>query len=130
MVWKRQRRAARVCETLIFAMAREPDLLLIEVLLGQLACVVVVTFLAYSRHPNNHWGADVRWAYLLGVIGAAHGLFLLVKAEDKTHAVIAIAASLVFVGLIYSADKFNVLVQYERWVERGMPLSPFAASTR
>lgn len=106
------------------------DLLLIGVLLGQLACVVVVTFLAYNRHPNNHWGADVRWAYLMGVIGVAYGLFHLVKVEQKTHAAVAIAASLVFVGLIYSADKFNVLVQYERWVQRGMPPSPFADSTK
>ena len=115
---------------MICPMARKPDLLLTGVLFGQLACVVVVTFLAYSRHPNNHWGADVRWAYLLGVIGVAYGLFLLVKAQQTTHAIVAIAASLVFVGLIYSADKFNVLVQYERWVQRGMPPSPFAASTK
>jgi uncharacterized membrane protein len=111
-------------------MTRKPDILLIGVLLGQLACVAAVTFLAYSRHPSNHWGADVRWTYILGVVGVAYGFFLLVKAEHKTHSVVAIAASLVFVGLIYSADKFNVLVQYERWVQRGMPPSPFAAATR
>ncbi|SRR5258708_39799943 len=111
-------------------MAKKADLLLMGVLLGQLACVVVATFLAYSRRPSNHWGADIRWAHPLGVVGVGYGLFLLVKAEHKTQALVATAALVVFVGLIYSADKFNVLVQYERWVQRGMPPSPFAATTK
>jgi len=114
----------------IWALARKPDRLLIGIVLGELVCVVVLTCLAYNRYPNNHWGADVRWASLLGLIGVAYGLFLLARAGQKTHAFAAIGASLVFVGLICSADRFNVLVQYERWVHRGMPPSPFAASTR
>lgn len=111
-------------------MVKRTDFLLAGVLLAEVACVGLAALLAYTRHPSNHWGADIRWAYILGVVGLIYGIFLLAKAERKGSAILAIAASLVFSGVIYSTDKFNVLVQYERWVQRGMPPSPFAAHPR
>jgi hypothetical protein len=110
-------------------MAKKRDLRLIRIPLAQLAGVAVVAFLAYRRHRNNHWAADVRRSYLPGGIGLADGSFLSLKAEHKTHAVVTIAATLVFIGIICSADKFNVRIRYERWVQRGIPPSPLATST-
>ena len=107
-------------------MEKKHDMLLIGVLLGQLLCLLVTVALVYARYPNNHWGADIRWAHVLGIVGLSYGLFLLLKTTRKTSAFIVIFASLLFIVLIYCTDKFNVLVHYDRSVQRGMPASALA----
>lgn len=96
----------------------------------QLISAAAVALFAFYRYPSNHWGVDVRWAYLIGGIGVALSAFLLSRRECRMIGIVGMLISLVFCMLIFSTDRFNILVQYERWIARGMPASPFSAERK
>jgi hypothetical protein len=83
-----------------------------------------LVFLIYqvcSRYPVNHWGANVRWGYIPAAVGAAVAIFGILLTRKRASAwVCGGAAVLLGVG-VFLIDALNLLVEYELWIERGMP---------
>ncbi len=74
------------------------------------------------RIPCNHVGYDIRDLYLpcimLGLWGVA-GLVLL--KLWKASSIAAISAACILAAQVFIFDRFNLLVEYEEWLSRGMP---------
>jgi hypothetical protein len=45
------------------------------------------------------------------------------KPDKRTKAIIIIA--IITSVNLYAFDYFNIMVEYERWLDRGLPLKPF-----
>lgn len=75
-------------------------------------------------YPENHWLLDIRWLYLVCLFG-----YFIVSVSwfhsgaSKMVVLNLIVCTLLF-ALILSLDHFNLLVEYDVWLKRGMP-TPF-----
>lgn len=72
--------------------------------------------------PTNHWGVDVRAAAPGAVLLVALGIARLryEQASRPSSAGVVLFGLLSLFGL-FELDQHNILVEYERWIERGMP---------
>jgi len=88
-------------------------------------CLITIVFLVAKHYPTNHIGLDVRWLYLLGIPLAIFGIILFLwSLTSRIIASIAAATGLSLCCVLVILDHYNILVQYEEWLHRGMPL-PF-----
>ena len=85
--------------------------------LGIVAIVVISVYAV--RNSSAHTGWEPFTAYLLFVPLAIAGGGSLKKIGPA--AAVAFAVGLAGIALIVWLDRTNRLVQYERWIERGMP---------
>lgn len=83
-----------------------------------------------SLTAANHTGLDIRfWATLSFIFGTAILLTSMLKPNligktDKLTIAIFIVAVLTSIN-VFAFDYFNVFVEYETWLKRGMPDKPF-----
>ena len=71
---------------------------------------------------SNHVGFDVRQAWLPSGLAFLWGLMGLLRPGGNRRASVAlIGVSVLLAALVLVLDQFNLLVQYDRWIERGMP---------
>ncbi len=94
-----------------------------------LAILVPVSMVAalviyWATSNSNHSAVDVRYAIPLPAVCLAVAIASARRLPKM--ALCAIVLNLSAMAFIYSVDRFNILVQYEEWVDRGMPDSPFA----
>ena len=71
---------------------------------------------------ENHWAIDCRWLWVLS--GAAIGwcgIGVMSRRAPKSLPVCMLVGAVLLAGLVFLADHYNLLVEYERWVGRGMP---------
>jgi len=94
----------------------------IVVVTGQIACAAFLALSVVSRLPDNHTGWEVRWLNLVWIIGL--GYLLTRKRWGAITWRWALASCLAVAVVLIATDQFNVLIQYDRWVRRGMPDSP------
>jgi hypothetical protein len=96
----------------------------IEILLG---CLTVVPLLAIGavlareavvRYPVNHVGFDIRGTWAVCLIAPLVALRW--RLRPWMVALIVVVSGLLALE-VFVFDHFNVLVQYERWCDRGMP---------
>jgi hypothetical protein len=91
--------------------------------LGIATSASVLTLLVQTvcSHDSNHTGFE---PWLLAVVFAPTAALSVLAIRARTSIPVAIFAGLLGVGgigyLIY-IDSTNRLVQYERWIDRGMP---------
>jgi len=95
------------------------SLALAGLLLGAAGFLIVQAML---RPSCNHWGLEIRW--LWPACAAAAGWSAIVMALRRrpggpTLALLAVAAACA--ATVFVLDYFNVLVEYEAWIARGMP---------
>jgi len=89
---------------------------------GLLAVCVVSSRRAFSNQYSNHWGFDT---FLLGcscvvpVVWALAGLGLRPRAW-RALIILGVLAGVTMIGL-FIFHHYNVLVNYDTWLERGMP---------
>jgi len=79
--------------------------------------------------PTNHVAPDPR----LAVVPFVALIVLASLTKTPTRAVtrgLVVAYALLSVLAILGAERANVLVQYERWIERGMPDRPCSGVAR
>lgn len=86
-----------------------------------LLLIGVIMFRVWQSSPDNHWGFDIRYGFilcLLNVIFCTLGLHF--YGKDK-WLLIGISISLLSGLFLFVVDYFNVIVGYELWLKRGMP---------
>lgn len=95
-------------------------------------CNVVLAFLNFSLltfigirvwvcMPTNHWGFDIRFLYIVPALSLCYIFYLIIFGIFDKKYIITLFASLVFMLTIYIFDNWNLLVEYEVWIKRGMP---------
>jgi hypothetical protein len=77
-----------------------------------------------ATDSGNHIGVSVLWAIPLALVAMLAGVLL--RAARLRHAGMAllVLGLLTVVGVVL-LDQLDVLVEYEVWLERGMPERPF-----
>jgi len=94
--------------------------------LGSALSILFWAFVAYRLlcFSENHIGWNVLYATILfGALSGLAGLKILASNERWAKALLAYAVlSGLGVMLLYC---FNILIPYEIWLDRGMPLRPF-----
>jgi ABC-type transport system involved in multi-copper enzyme maturation permease subunit len=82
--------------------------------LGILALAIEVAV----RYPDNHasgvWGYAVYFSCILL-------LALYLSIFKSREWVFLLAASVALLLVVYACDRWNIMVSYETWIERGMP---------
>lgn len=86
-----------------------------------MSAVMVSAWVLYRSFgvPENHTGFEpvqLLWAVVPSILQGCFGL--------KRLRALAWAISILAVGVITAALHFNLLLQYEDWVQRGMPDKP------
>ena len=71
-----------------------------------------------SYYPNNHWGFDARRGIIFCLINLAACVGILKR--NRLTIALALCSLVLLVGLLL-VDHFNILVEYNRWITRGMP---------
>jgi hypothetical protein len=74
---------------------------------------------AIRRAPVNHVGYEVCWLYAIPLLHLL--LFGSEKFRKRASNPSKLIPSAVLVVTLWSLDHFNILVQYDRWIRRGMP---------
>ena len=70
---------------------------------------------------SNHIGYDIRWNMLQGASIVLYGLLGLSTPTTRRWGIVLCVAGLLVTVLVLFLDHHNLLVQYERWIDRGMP---------
>lgn len=88
--------------------------------------IVFWAFVAYRllRYPENHVGWNVLYATILfGLLAALAGASALLSG-DRWAPGLLVYAVLSGLGIVLMY-RYNVLIPYEVWLDRGMPPRPF-----
>ena len=89
------------------------------------AVIVFVGKESIVRESNNI-GADPWNCLPLFVIAVLAGLAAIVlRFPLRGISVVCIVVGIVGVALLFLLDHFNILLEYHRWINRGMPDKPF-----
>src|SRR5690349_15575027 len=75
-------------------------------------------------YPENHTGVSVLWAIPLALVAMLAGGLWLAAHRRRAGTVLLALGLLTTVGAVL-LDRFDILVEYEEWLERGMPERPF-----
>ena len=93
-----------------------------------LLAAAVMAFLIRESivRESNNIGVDPWLCLPLFIIAAFCGLVATVaQLPLRGISVACIIVGIVGVGLLFSLDHFNILIEYERWINKGMPDKPF-----
>ncbi|MGZ3460534.1 MAG: hypothetical protein ACXU86_18760 [Archangium sp.] len=83
--------------------------------------LVALRLIAY---PENHIGVSVLWAIPLALVAMlAGGLWRAARLRRAGMALLVLGL-LTVIGAVL-LDRLNILVEYDSWLERGMPERPF-----
>lgn len=72
----------------------------------------------WLKYPSNHGGSAFDYAETGFVALLVNVVYMFCSRRLAVCRILAIAF---FFVLLYVCDRFNVLVQYEEWIARGMP---------
>lgn len=95
------------------------------------AMVLALGAMAWSAgmKDSNHVGYDIRWVWGLCALAVAWAAWGARRRPRMTRAVVCLTLlALVLAGVVFVFDRYNVLVEYETWVARGMP-EPWSLGT-
>ncbi|KFA94615.1 hypothetical protein Q664_01530 [Archangium violaceum Cb vi76] len=77
-----------------------------------------------AMYSENHTGVSVLWALPLALVAMlAGGLWL--AAHRRRAGTVLLVLGLLTAGGAVLLDRLDILVEYEEWLERGMPERPF-----
>ncbi len=92
--------------------------------LGVAATLGLLATEVWRRSPVNHVGYPPRTLCAVGIVGMMAAFVALYLRAQRCLALVCIAVSLILVVAVLAVDHWNVLVQYDEWLKRGMPESP------
>jgi hypothetical protein len=99
----------------------------IIVIVAQLLLLLYINYYAFhSKYSANQTGLDVLFCGVIFLICALI-VFIAIKLIDKSDKLIRIIFFLFcLIGLnFFLFDYFNIMVEYDRWLKKGMPPKPF-----
>ena len=72
---------------------------------------------------GNHWGLDTRKFWVPAAVTAAWGLMELLwwRRRGRWLPVLVLVSAAALAVLVFVMDYYNLLVEYEVWLKRGMP---------
>ena len=81
-----------------------------------------VLFRIWTSYPCNHWGIiDIRYGFILCFINVALGMMGSHYYGKTRQFITAIVLGIVMGLFLFFIDYFNILVEYELWLQRGLP---------
>ena len=80
--------------------------------------------LRLATYPENHIGVSVLWALPLALVAMLAGGLWLAAHRRRAGAMLLVLGLLTSAGVVL-LDRLDILVEYEAWLERGMPERPF-----
>lgn len=87
--------------------------------------LVMIVFLmvcyVFVVNRSNHSAFSLYWVYVLVLPLALHSLFQL---KASKHWLIPLAFGLVIIASVAVLDYLNIMLQYDTWLQRGMPERP------
>jgi hypothetical protein len=83
------------------------------------SAIVAAIILYIATSDSNHTALDIRYAIPVAIVFLMVALLGIRKSPGM--AFIAITLNLFALAFVYAADQCNVMVQYEEWIDRGMP---------
>jgi phosphatidylserine synthase len=97
-----------------------------HVLSTPLAAVLVLAGYVILRRvltdERNHWAADIRVLVVPSIMLLSMSVFGFVSRKTlRIPAVLFGVLAILITALVFVLDHWNVLVQYEAWLDRGMP---------
>ena len=94
------------------------------IIAGIIANCTVVTFLVseIAKRADNHWGWETNEFMVLPacvLVGATAGTIISKKCSARV--MLCLWLCLLVLTTVWACDHWNLLVEYDRWLERGMP---------
>ena len=97
-------------------------LVVLPLLSGLLSAVVLAGVAFYLHgHDSNHTGHEPLLLLGIFVPTLALGTAAFRRRRFRWGALLACLLGGVGIVVLFYLDRFNILVQYDRWLERGMP---------
>ena len=99
-----------------------PFLALLSSLAAAASLAVLVVLLLYIRGNDSNHTAFEPWllsTFFVPTIGVS--ILAFVCGSSRWSALVAFCLGFGGMAFLFYLDHFNVMVQYERWIERGMP---------
>jgi hypothetical protein len=75
-------------------------------------------------HPENHLGVSVLWITPLALVAILAGGLWWAAHRRRAGATLMVLGLFTLLGVVL-LDRLDILVEYEAWLERGMPERPF-----
>lgn len=72
-------------------------------------------------YPENHWGYDINGLYSLHVTLFVFSVYCAIRKIGRYIPILGIVLAVLSAMEIIIFDKFNMLLEYSQWIERGMP---------
>lgn len=89
---------------------------------GLLFCLIgIIVWKLWTDYPCNHWGGDIRYGFILCGLNVIIGMIGLYYYGKTSGFIIAIGVGMVCGVFLFIVDYFNLLVEYNLWIQRGMP---------
>ncbi len=77
-----------------------------------------------ASDPGNHISVNVLWILPLALVAILAGALLRAAQLRRAGMALLVLGLLTVVGVVL-LDQLDILVEYESWLERGMPERPF-----
>lgn len=94
---------------------------LIGLIVFPLLCIGLMVLYIILQKGCNHCGVELMLTLVPLSIAALVAIMAVASQEKKRAARIALTLNILAIIFFISIDRFNVMVQYDRWLERGMP---------
>ena len=89
------------------------------IILSLLFLIGIVARAAF--YEANQVGYDIRYGYILSILGAIIIAFSLPDKASKKRNILLASLVILTAVLIFVFDQNNIIVEYEEWIRRGMP---------
>jgi hypothetical protein len=89
-----------------------------------LALFWVLVALRIATYRDNHIGVSLLWVIPLALVAMLAGGLWRAAHRRRAGAFLLVLGLLTVVGVVL-LDRLDILVEYETWLDRGMPDRPF-----
>lgn len=94
---------------------------LIVLMVFPLLCMGLMVLFVIGKGHCNHTGGEILMILLPLGLTMIVAIMTVISKNQKKAARIALALNILAVIFFIGIDRFNIMVQYDRWLERGMP---------
>jgi len=87
------------------------------------AALISYRVLFESNHIGHNLKLYLPYIFLLCIVGFINLIFT--DSTSRKIGVFVLTLSLIAFSSVFLLDKFNILVEYNEWIQRGMPAKPW-----
>lgn len=82
---------------------------------------IVVIWQVYSRYPENHSAADLRWLWGWCVASAIIAALTAASHRRIAPTIANLVSIALLAAVIWFIHRFGLMLSYEEWIKMGMP---------